>query len=173
MSPLQPTLTGKLVTIRPLKLSDFAKLQTAAADPLIWQLHPQPDRYKPEVFKEFFNEAMVSKGAVAILNLKTSEIIGSSRFYDYSQSSASIVIGYTFLTRQHWGGEFNWDLKKLMINHALGFVKTVYFHVGIANLRSQRALEKIGAVNTGIQDIAVSYAPPKKSYVYKIETVLP
>ena len=59
-----------------------------------------------------------------------------------------------------------------MVNHALASVKTVYFQVGLKNLRSQRAMEKIGAVNTGVEEIAVSYAPPKKSYVYKIEKPL-
>jgi RimJ/RimL family protein N-acetyltransferase len=81
-------------------------------------------------------------------------------------------VGYTFLTREFWGGAYNWDLKKLMVNHALNFVKTVFFHVGVSNLRSQRAMIKIGAVNTGVQEIAVSYAPPKKSYVYRIDKKL-
>lgn len=166
---IQPALSGELVTIRPLLKSDYEDLFKAASDPLIWKMHPQPDRYKPEVFKSFFNEALNSKGAVVITDVKTSEIIGCSRYYDYSKEGSSVIIGYTFLARKYWGGLYNKDLKKLMINYALQFVKTTYFQVGLNNIRSQQAMLKIGGINTGIQEIAVSYAPPKKSYIYKIE----
>lgn len=167
-----PYLKGELLELRPLTPDDYTPLLKAASDPLIWELHPQPDRYKPEVFKGFFNEALESKGAVVIIDLKTSEIIGSSRFYDFSAQNSSVIIGYTFLARKYWGGVYNFDLKKLMVNYALKSVKTAYFQVGLKNLRSQKAMEKIGAINTGIQEIPVSYAPPKKSYIYKIEKPL-
>lgn len=169
---LQPTLRGELVELRPLEDKDFSPLFEAASDKLIWKMHPQPDRYKPEVFRTFFAEAMASKGAFVIMDIRNHKIIGSSRYYDYEPKNSSIVIGYTFLTREYWGGKYNYDLKKLMVNYALGFVKTCYFHVGINNLRSQKAMQKIGGINTGVQKIPVSYAEPKDSYVYKIETKL-
>lgn len=168
----QPTITGKLLKLRPLTQNDYADLFKAASDPLIWEMHPQPDRYKPEVFKIFFDEAMLSQGALVIIDQETNKIIGSSRYYDFAANS-SIIIGYTFLARNYWGGVFNLELKKLMINYALQFVKTIYFQVGLNNKRSQRAMEKIGAVNTGIQEIQTSYAPAKKSYVYMIELPIP
>ncbi len=112
---------------------------------------------------------MTSKGALAITDLKNSKIVGTSRYYYYEPENSSVVIGYTFLTREYWGGKYNRELKKLMVNHALGFVKTTYFHVGVGNIRSQKAMLKVGGINTGIQEISVSYAPPKKSFVYKIE----
>lgn len=169
---LQPTLRGDLVELRPLRREDYSALFAAASDPLIWELHPQPDRYKPDVFKSFFDEAVESKGAFAIWDLKSSTIIGSSRFYDYKPETSSVVIGYTFLMRKFWGGTYNWDLKKLMVNYALDFVKTAYFHVGTGNFRSQKAMTKIGGIDTGIEEIPVSYAPPKKSIVYKMESKL-
>ena len=165
---LQKVLSGELVTLRPLTVNDYADLFKAASDPLIWELHPQPDRYKPEVFKLFFEEALKSKGAYVILDKATSEVIGSSRYYDYSETNSSVLIGYTFLVRKCWGGNYNKDLKKLMINYALEFVKTTYFQVGINNIRSQRAMEKIGGINTGIEEVSISYGPPKKSFLYKI-----
>lgn len=169
---LQPILESELLLIRPLTQNDFDPLYSAAGDPLIWEQHPQPDRYQPDVFKKFFEEALNSKGAVVIIDKTSHEIIGSSRFYDKSESDSSVLVGYTFLARKYWGGKYNLDLKKLMVNYCLDFVKTVYFQVGVKNVRSQKALEKIGAVNTGIQNVAVSYAPPKPSYIYKIETRL-
>ncbi len=169
---LQPTLTGDQLELRPLTASDYSALLQAASDPLIWEQHPQPDRYKPDVFQKFFAEALASQGSLVILDRKTNQIIGCSRYYEYSKEKSSVTIGYTFLTRPYWGGVYNRELKKLMINYALKFVKTTFFEVAINNKRSQRAMEKIGGLNTGIQEILVSYAPPKKSYVYKIETPL-
>lgn len=168
----QPCLIGELVELKPLLEADYDALLKAASDPLIWEVHPQPDRYKPEVFKKFFAEAIESKGALKIIDRKTGAIIGSSRIYDYSSKNSSVVIGYTFLAREYWGGVYNRDLKKLMVNFALQFVKTIYFVVGEKNLRSKRAMEKIGGINTGIQEVAVSYAPPKKSFIFKIESPL-
>lgn len=169
---LQPELVGELVDLRPLRREDFDDLFKAAADPAIWELHPQPDRYKPEVFKSFFDEALASRGALAILDRKTSQIIGTSRYYDLSIEKSSVLIGYTFLAKKYWGGVFNRDLKKLMVNYALQSVKTTLFQVGVGNLRSQKAMLKIGGINTGIEEVAISYGPPKKSYIYKIETPL-
>ncbi len=166
---LQPTLTAERLELRALQQADYDNLLKAASDPLIWQQHPQSDRYKPEVFKPFFNEALASKGALVIIDRATNEIIGTTRFYDYSKEDSSVIIGYTFLSRKYWGGNFNKELKKLVVNYALQFVKTTYFQVGLNNKRSQKAMEKIGAINTGVQDVVISYGPPKKSYVYKIE----
>lgn len=167
---IQPNLKGSLLELKPLNEADYPELYKAASDPLIWQLHPQPNRYQPEIFKEFFIEALNSQGALSITDSKTSKIIGTSRYYDYSPENSSLVIGYTFLTRKYWGGLYNKELKKLMVNYALKYVKTTYFHVGLGNLRSQKAMLNIGGINTGIQEITISYGPPKKSYVYKIES---
>ena len=59
--------------------------------------------------------------------------------------AASVVIGYTYLERAHWGGATNREVKALMIAHAFRFARTVWFHVSPGNARSQRALERIGA----------------------------
>ena len=169
---LQPHLIGDRFELRALKTDDYDKLLQAASDPLIWEQHPQSDRYKPEVFKSFFDEAMASNGALVIINRSTGAFAGTTRFYDYSKENSSVVIGYTFLARTYWGGDFNLELKKLVVNYALQFVKTTLFQVGLNNIRSQKAMEKIGAINTGIQEVVISYGPPKKSYIYKIENPL-
>jgi len=75
----------------------------------------------------------------------TGRIIGSSRYCDLKPSESEVEIGWTFLERAYWGGAYNRELKSLMIAHALRFVERVVFVVGENNLRSQKALEKIGA----------------------------
>lgn len=147
---LQPTLTGRLVELRPLRPDDFDALYAVASDPGIWEQHPVRDRYTQHVFKDFFREALESGGAFAITDRATGLIIGSSRYYGYDGERGEIEIGWTFLARAYWGGVYNRELKQLMLRHAFGFVDRVIFLVGPQNFRSQRAMEKIGGVRAGL-----------------------
>ncbi len=146
---LQPTLEGKLLRLRPLQPEDWDQLYAVASDPLIWEQHPHNDRYKEEVFKGFFRDALVSGGALIAIDSTDGRVVGSSRFHGYDEEKSEIEIGWTFLTRSHWGGVYNQEMKQLMLGHAFRFVKNVVFLIGPENLRSQRAVEKIGAVRAG------------------------
>src|SRR6266403_5182040 len=142
---LQPRLQGELIEVRPLKPEDFDALFGAASDPLVWEQHPESDRYKKEVFQKFFQGAIDSKGAFAVIERKSGRIIGSSRYCNLNPVEREVEIGWTFLERAFWGGSYNRELKSLMLEHAFRYVGRVVFVVGEQNLRSQRALEKIGA----------------------------
>jgi N-acetyltransferase len=145
---LQPVLTGELLSLRPLREDDFQDLYAVASDPLIWEQHPSKDRYKTEVFKDFFREAMESGGAL-IVHSRDGRVIGSSRFNGYDAGKSEIEIGWTFLARSCWGGAYNREMKELMLRHAFQFVDRVVFIVGPQNLRSQKAMEKIGGLRAG------------------------
>jgi RimJ/RimL family protein N-acetyltransferase len=142
---LQPILSGNLIKLRPLTQEDFEPLFAAARDPLIWEQHPESDRYTRKVFQNYFDGAMESKGAFAIIDQKSGRIIGSSRYCNLNESESEVEIGWTFLERAFWGGTYNRELKSLMLDHAFRFVDRVLFVVGENNIRSQKALEKIGA----------------------------
>jgi RimJ/RimL family protein N-acetyltransferase len=165
---LQPTLKGKLVHLRPLRPEDWDDLYAVASDPLIWEQHPIRQRYTEQVFREFFREALESGGALIVTDSSDGHVIGSSRFYAYDEEKSEIEIGWTFLARSHWGGVYNREMKQLMLRHAFRFVKSVVFLVGPQNVRSQRALERIGAVRVesrtdGTGRVSVVYqitAPP-------------
>jgi RimJ/RimL family protein N-acetyltransferase len=146
---LQPTLMGALVHLRPLRDEDFPALFAVASDPLIWEQHPDSDRYQEPVFREFFREAMGSGGALLAIDARTGAVIGSSRYHGYRAEPSEVEIGWTFLARSHWGGRYNGEMKQLMLEHAFRFVKRVVFLIGPENIRSQRAVEKIGAVQVG------------------------
>jgi RimJ/RimL family protein N-acetyltransferase len=148
---LQPVLRGHLVELRPLRSDDFDALFAVAADPLIWEQHPARDRYQPEVFRPFFDEAMVSGGALIATDLSDGQVIGGSRFHGYDPDASEIEIGWTFLARRYWGGKYNGEMKELMLRHAFEFVHRVIFLIGPENFRSQRAVEKIGAVRAGMR----------------------
>jgi N-acetyltransferase len=161
---LQPVLTGELLELRPLRAEDFPALYGAASDPLVWEQHPAGDRYKEEVFRGFFREALESGGALVAVDLKDGRVVGSSRFLAYDEGAGEIEIGFTFLARSHWGGRFNGEMKRLMLRHAFRFVRSVVFLVGPENFRSQRAVEKIGGVREGSRPNAVG----RDSFLYRI-----
>jgi RimJ/RimL family protein N-acetyltransferase len=142
---LQPTLIGDLLELRPLQRRDLDALYAAASDPLIWEQHPEGDRYQREVFQRYFDSGLESKGAFAIIDRKTRRTIGSSRYCNLSSAEGEVEIGWTFLERAYWGGLYNRELKRLMLGHAFRFVNRVVFVVGENNLRSRKAVEKIGA----------------------------
>ena len=146
---LQPNLKGELIELRPLRREDWNELFAVASDPLIWEQHPESDRYKKEIFKIFFEGALDSGGAFVVIDTKTRQIIGSTRFYGCNPEKSEIEIGWTFLARKYWGGRYNAEMKQLMLAHAFKFVENVVFFVGENNFRSQRATEKIGAVKSG------------------------
>ena len=146
---LQPNLEGELLRLRPLRPEDFHVLFAVASDPLIWEQHPNSDRYKEDVFKGFFREALESGGALIAIDANDGRVIGSSRFHGYDSEKSEIEIGWTFLARSHWGGIYNREMKQLMLRYAFRFVKSVVFLVGPKNVRSQRAMEKIGGVRVG------------------------
>jgi RimJ/RimL family protein N-acetyltransferase len=121
-------------------------LLLAAADPLIWEQHPESDRYKPEVFRRYLDGAMASGGALVAIENTTGQVIGASRYYEYDAGNKMVAVGYTFLVRQCWGNGYNNEMKRLMLHHAFQYVDTVIFHVGAHNYRSQKAVAKTGAV---------------------------
>lgn len=164
----QPSLENEFVKIRPLKKNDFETLFNIASDPLIWEQHPNTDRYKRSVFENFFKGAVESGGAFLVIDSQTGEVIGSSRFYDLNPENKSILIGYTFFARSHWGSKYNPALKQLMIHHAFQFVDSVMFHIGANNVRSQKAIERLGA--SKIDELEIKYygEETKLNLVYKI-----
>ena len=145
MSQLQVVLESQTLRLIPLQPEHWPALMQAASDPLIWTLHPEPERYKPEVFRPVFDGGLASGGAYLITDRQSGEVLGTSRYYEFDAAQQEVAIGYTFLVRSRWGGATNTELKHLMLNHAFTFVSTVWFHVGEQNLRSRRAVEKLGA----------------------------
>jgi len=145
----QPHLIGELVELRPLRETDLAALYAVAADPLIWEQHPDRHRYREASFRAFFEDHLGSGGALLVLDRRSGEVIGTSRFHGYDPERSEVEIGWTFLSRSYWGGLYNRDLKSLMLGHAFRFVRNVVFLVHPENLRSQRAVEKLGAVCIG------------------------
>jgi RimJ/RimL family protein N-acetyltransferase len=165
---LQPHLKGELLELRPLATDDWDELFAVASDPLIWEQHPERDRYTENVFRTFFKEALESGGAFAIIDRKSQHIIGSTRFYGYDPEKSEIEIGWTFLARKYWGGRFNAEMKRLLLNHAFKFVESIVFFVGEDNVRSQKAMEKVGAIKVGTATRTYGNHPAARNVKYVI-----
>jgi RimJ/RimL family protein N-acetyltransferase len=151
---LQPTLGDSEIALRPLLELDWQQLYSAAADPLIWVDHPARDRWQETEFRAFFESALASGGALAVIGQASDTIVGSTRFDLSRVKAGEIEIGWTFLCRAHWGGSTNAAMKRLMIAHALRYFDRAIFMVGTDNVRSQRAMERIGGRLTDRQEIS-------------------
>ena len=148
---LQPTLRGELLELRPIRPDDFEELFRVGSDPLIWEQHPESDRYKEPVFRRFFDGALECRGGLVAVDRATGTMIGSSRYFGYDAAKSVVEIGWSFLARAYWGGRYNGEMKRLMLENAFRSVRRVIFVIGDENRRSRRAVEKIGAVLAGAE----------------------
>ncbi|MBL7711253.1 MAG: GNAT family N-acetyltransferase [Chitinophagaceae bacterium] len=159
-----PVLHNQLVALYPLQEADFELLFSVASDPAIWEQHPYKNRWQEAVFRPFFDTSLNSNGAFRIVDLRTKQTIGGTRFYEYSREWSSIAIGGTFYAREYWGTGINRQVKKLMLDYIFNEVTTVYFYIDQHNKRSQVAIERLGAQRDGEKQVNESML----DFVYQI-----
>lgn len=165
----QPTLLGDNLLLRPLTEDDWEAMYAVASDPLLWEVHPAWDRFKEPVFREYFAGAIESRGALAVIDRATGKIIGGSRYANFVPERNEIEIGWSFLARDYWGGAYNREMKMLMLTHAFRFFDSIRFNIGATNLRSRRAIEKIGARLDGeYVPEAINGVPPVLHVIYRL-----
>ena len=140
----QPTLECATLLLRPLREDDREALFAVASDREIWALHPAHDRWQRPVFDALMDDALAQGGALAVIDKASGRIIGSSQYRPSAKVPGAVEMGWTFLAREFWGGAANRELKRLMLAHLLANVEQAVFRVGAENLRSRRAMEKIG-----------------------------
>ena len=166
----QPVLEGERLLLRPLRAGDWDALYAVASDPEVWAIHPQPNRWQEPIFREFFGAALERGGALAVIDRSSGALIGSSQYKLADPADGgSVEIGWTFLARSHWGGDYNREMKRLMLAHALRFVERVDFRVGEVNWRSRRAMEKIGGRLSERFEIMATPHGPVRHVVYEID----
>lgn len=166
--PIPSLIEGEFLELRPLEIGHFDALYGVASDPLIWAQHPSPTRYQEPVFREWFEQALNAQSVLVVIDRDNNRVVGSSRYYDFIEEKREVAVGYTFLAREKWGGGANGELKRLMLKHAFQWVDTVWFHIGAQNIRSQRAMEKIGGhfSHTSIKEFA---GRSQENFFYKVE----
>ena len=143
---IKKELENKNFIIKQLKNRDFNLLYNIGKNKKIWEQHPESDRWKREKFNIFFNNGIKNKfGFYGIFDKSNNNIIGSTRFYSYNKKENSIKLGFTFLMQEYWGTNTNLQIKTLMLGYAFNYVENIYFDIGKNNIRSRKAIEKIGA----------------------------
>ncbi len=162
-----PDLSDGVISISLLNKNDFELLYEVASDKLLWAGHPSKNRYKRNIFKQWFDDALSSNHALKISETKTGKIVGSSRYYEYDSEKKEVAIGYTFIGRAYWGGETNKRVKKMMIDHAFETVNKIWLHADPTNIRSQKAIKKLGASFTHIERKILSNGV-EEYYCYEI-----
>jgi RimJ/RimL family protein N-acetyltransferase len=165
----QPFLSGELIDLRPATAEDWHALFAVASDPLIWAVHPAHDRWQEPVFRRFFEAGLESGGMLIAIDRATGTVIGSSR-YDFGRAEpGEVEIGWTFLARSHWGGRHNGEIKRLMLDHAFRFVDRAIFVIGEGNVRSRRAIERVGGTLTDRRYDAMMAGQPSLHVIYAID----
>lgn len=162
----QPVLEGERLLLRPLTPDDWDALFAIARDRQVWAIHPQHDRWQEPVFRRFFADALDRSGALVVIEKASGTIIGSSQYKP--ESRGAVEIGWTFLAPRYWGGSYNREMKRLMLAHAFQFVERAEFRVGECNLRSQRAMAKIGGRLTERFDMVETPGGPMRHVIFEI-----
>lgn len=139
-----PRVTRGGLRVEPMTADHEVALTKAASDPRIWEGHPVKDRYKPEVFKPYFDFLLDAGSAVVVSAVDVDEVVGCSRYYPVPDAPDDVGIGFTFLRCDQWGGAANFTFKSIMLDHAFNSFDTVWFHIDPTNFRSQAATAKIG-----------------------------
>lgn len=154
---LHPTiLEGTHVELIPLEKEHFEELYAAAADKDLWTLIPTDGSDKAIFYKNY--ELALSERdngnqyPFVIRHKETQKLIGSTRFFEIYPSDKKLEIGWTWITKEFWGSAVNLECKLLLLTYCFEVLKTnrVQLKTKDDNLRSRKAIEKIGGVFEGI-----------------------
>ena len=158
MHPMEPVeLLGELVVIEPLSAEHAAGLSVAADSEEVFAWLPYPRLEDLDGARAWIADALADRDAdrrlpFTVLDAENRSVIGSTSYWDFDAHNAHVEIGSTWLSRSSWGTGRNAEAKLLLMTHAfetLG-LERVAFRTDIRNERSQRAIERLGAVKEGI-----------------------
>lgn len=152
-------LQGHYVYLRLLQPEDIPALRTLARDGRLWEytktllindsFDEQFDKYIANAFNPDFGGLQIS---FVMRDVQTDEVMGMTRYYKLDAAHKRVSIGYTWYTPAYWGRVHNKECKLLLLQYAfetMGFQR-VEFEVAHQNVRSQKAVQKIGGEKEGV-----------------------
>lgn len=149
-------LKGETVELIPLEKEHFEELYIAASDKKLWELTTM-DGSKRETFDALYDFSLTEREKgnqypFVIYHKATNKIIGSTRLFEIYPLDKKLEIGWTWIVTKYWGTEINFECKLLLLNFCFETLKTrrVQIKTDTTNLRSRKAIEKIGGQFEGI-----------------------
>lgn len=96
---------------------------------------------------------LLASGSALTVRDDDRRIIGCTAYYTDTNAPSRLSIGFTFLTRDNWGGGTNRGLKRMTLGHIYNSASEAWFHIAPNNIRSQTATARLGAVYIHDNDI--------------------
>lgn len=158
MDPMEPVeLRGDIVAIEPLGIEHAEGILAAADSDEVFAWLPYPRPGDVGAAQAWIADALADRYAdrrfpFAVRGREGEMVIGSTSYWDFDAGNAHVEIGSTWLRRTSWRSGANVETKLLLMRHAfedLG-LERVSFRTDIRNERSQRAIERLGAVQEGV-----------------------
>ncbi|WFF03507.1 bifunctional pyridoxamine 5'-phosphate oxidase family protein/GNAT family N-acetyltransferase [Micromonospora sp. WMMD964] len=151
------SLHGEHVRLEPLEVAHADELHAATADPEVWQHLAVAPPTAPSETAAVIGAALAAQHRgeqVAWVQrcAATGAVVGSTSYYEIDPQRRAVAIGHTFLGRPWWRTGINTEAKLLLLGRAfdeLGAVR-VAWHTDIRNVRSQAAIERLGATREGV-----------------------
>ena len=169
-------LKGNEVELLPLEAAHLDSLFLAASNKEIWEL-TSVDYSVKEIFYPNFNNALNERESgnvypFVIIHKHSNTIIGTTRLLEIYPNDKKVEIGVTWIMKEFWGTAVNLECKLLLLNYCFGTLKAnrVQFRAKDNNLRSRRAIEKLGGVFEGIlrKDKIEPNGVPRNTAFYSI-----
>lgn len=165
-------LEGKHIVLKPLAEEHFEELCTIGRDEKIWQFMPVRG-HEPEQLLKSLIEAIQKRDEgeqypFVILEKRNGKVIGSTRFLRLNEEHKNLEIGYTWFRPAYWGSGYNEECKLLMLRYCFEKLKTIRVQIiaAEANLRSRKAIERIGGQFEGILRNVIIRNGEKRSVAY-------
>jgi RimJ/RimL family protein N-acetyltransferase len=157
MSLKPVTLQGKFVRLAPMSLEHAAGLARVGLDEEIWKYMRYGRITNEEEMYQWVEDLLLKQAQgqdlpFTVIALDIDQPIGATRYLDYQPENRSVEIGGTWYARAYQGTLVNTECKFLLLRHAFEYLQLarVQFKTDIRNLRSQHAIERLGAVREGI-----------------------
>lgn len=151
-----PTLTGRVIELRPLCAQDAANLVAAASDGELWNLKvtvvPGPETVEAWIAAAL---AGVQAGTVIPFTIRLREsgrVVGSTRFWKVDRVNRKLEIGSTWLAASAQRTVANTEAKFLMLRYAFETLDCVrvQFTTDVLNAKSRAAILRLGAKEEGV-----------------------
>jgi N-acetyltransferase len=154
--PQPATLQGHGVRLEPLSREHEKGLVEAAKDGRLWELWftsvPEPEKALAYIETALAGQKAGHMLPWAVLDAKTGTVLGSTRYHDIIPETDRVEIGWTWYAQQCQRTHVNTACKLLLFGYAFESLKcaVVGLRTDNFNLRSQRAIEALGAKKDGV-----------------------